>query len=446
MRAATPGGRPRPLTALAATTLVAVAALASGGLPFSARAAGGAGETPLESSPATPLTRVPPEHRGFVVLRSIAESPQFADTYAGDVENEHGGTTIYATRPGMAGLAHALERELGPPAADTYELRPATMSYKALDALTQRIAKAAPALAEDGVKLMMWGPDPASNKVRAEIADYTPARAEVLTNRFGDDVTVVAAASDEPMHTYALNRFYDTPSFYNGVSIRTWDGAPYRCTHSFVVRGQWSGDKFGLTAGHCGGNNITTNESVMYSMGRVSTNYFYEQQVGGWDLLSFRCSPCSTTGWVWHENSASRDEVGSTHRVAGVCTWCDRVLDNPENVAVDGAVRGEVRYNAVVTRDMCFIFDAYEIDRALYICHLNRVVNDTARTYHFRVCGKGDSGGPVYQRDGSSSDLVYAAGVLVGGDQPGAICIYHDMTRVLRMTNTDLITPVEPTP
>ena len=34
--------------------------------------------------------------------------------------------------------------------------------------------------------------------------------------------------------------------------------------------------------------------------------------------------------------------------------------------------------------------------------------------------------------------VVYAAGVLVGGDDSGAICIYHDISRVLRMTNASL--------
>lgn len=433
---------------LAPAVLAATAMLAFGGLVSTASAAHDAGEW-LErtSPPEVALARVPPEHRDEVVIRSVVTSPRFANTYAGDVGRDDGGTTIYATRAGMAQLAGALERELGPPESSTYELRPATLSYKALDALTTRINDDWELLDRAGVRVVAWGPDPATNTVRAEIADYTPGRARLVRDRFGDDVTVVQATVEEPMVRFAVNRFYDSPNFYNGILIRPSNQTvPPICTHSFAVRGYTSGTRFGLTAGHCGGKYMYTNENVFYQLGAVSTNYFALKPNGGFDLLSFRCESCSYTGKVWIESWAARNLNGFLRRAAEVCTWCDRIITPRERVAVDGAMRGQVPHNDVITRDYCFYFTTYETERYTRTCHLNRSSNPAAYENGTKVCGTGDSGGPVYQRDGSSADIVYPAGVLVGGNGAGWLCLYHDMTRVLRHTGTTLLTDMPPTP
>jgi hypothetical protein len=438
-----PAGPPRELTRLVATVLAATAALAFGGLVSTASAEEDSAEPLNLSSPSdVSLAAVPPHVRDDVVIKRVVTSPEFEDTYAGHVAREDGGVTIYATRSGISRLARALERELGPEEASTYELRPAAMSYRALDALSKRVSESWHSMKKDGVKALVWGPDPASNTVEVEIADYTPERARLVKDRFGhENVTVVQATYTEPMRPLR-NRFYDEPFFYNGVFL--WFDGYFGCTHSYVVRGNASGNKFGLTAGHCTGDFVYTNRRVHYTMGRVSTNYY--DPVGGWDLESFRCDTCSTKGKVYYEGRSSvywEEEEGDTHLVGGVCTWCDELTKPRQRVAIDGAVTGQVINNDVVTLNKCFLFEEAETGTVAFPCHLNRTTNLRAYDLGFKACDHGDSGGPVYQR--SSFGVVYAAGVLVGGNEEGWICLYHDMSRVLDMTNTSLITAPYPT-
>lgn len=418
---------------LTAAVVSAAALVAFGGLAASASATRGAAETPAGSeAPASPanasLDRVPPHVRVEAQIRSVVASRRFADTYAGAVGREDGGVTIYATRSGVSEMAGALERLVGPPGPGGYELRPVERSYAALEALTQRLVQAMPSLKSRGVEPVRFGPEPASNTVEVEIPDYTAARARLITDQFGDDVTVVAGEHAEPLYVKE-NRYYDDPNFLNGAHIMP-SGESWPCTHSFAVRGNGSGYVYGLTAGHCAGEYIVTHKTERHVMGRVSTNY-YKNTNRDWDLESYRCSRCSIAGRVWYEGPDIGTNTGSTQHVAAICSWCDKVN---ELVTIDGADSGQVPHNTVTHVDDCFQLRR-EDDAGVYhwTCHLNQVKSFDQDV----ACDFGDSGGPVYQR--SSNGEVFAAGVLVGGNNWGDICVYHDMGRVLNRTNATLL-------
>lgn len=419
-----------------AAVLAAVAALALGGLVSNASAAEDAVEPPNVASPPTvSLATVPPEHRDDVVIQSVVASPRFADVYAGEVAREGGGVTIFATPSGMAALAAELERELGPPDSSTYELRPARRSYQQLETITQRVSHDWESLKSDGIRVTMWGPDPASNTVEVEIADHTAARAELVEDRLGDGVTVVPARHTETL--YALgNRHYDTPFFYSGNYL--WPGrSTNTCTAGFIVWSPRLDKRAGMTAGHCGGDEVITNRDVRYTMGRVTDKYY--DTAGGWDLELFSCDSCSSSGRVWYDSKAIGRADGHTHLVGSICTWCDKDgLAVKERVAIDGANTGQVPNNDVVDLNKCFSILNEATGRWQQTCHLNRTINPDAHNDGYKACAPGDSGGPVYQRR-SGSARVHPAGMLVGGNTEGWVCVYHSISRIQTLTGVRVV-------
>lgn len=60
------------------------------------------------------------------------------------------------------------------------------------EVLTARIGADQEWLARNGVELAGWGPDPVSGKVRIYLARYTDEACNLLTDRYGDAVVVVA--------------------------------------------------------------------------------------------------------------------------------------------------------------------------------------------------------------------------------------------------------------
>ncbi len=47
-------------------------------------------------------------------------------------------------------------------------------------------------LADQGIRMSQWGPDPASGKVRVYLAHYSEEARQVLTDRYGEDIVVEA--------------------------------------------------------------------------------------------------------------------------------------------------------------------------------------------------------------------------------------------------------------
>lgn len=431
-------GRERRELTHRAAALTAVAALAFGGIAANASAGEEAVDLPnLASPPSVSLANVPPEHRDDAVIDSIVNAPRFADSYAGEVARDGGGVTLYATPSGMGELAAALERELGPPQSSTYELRPVRRSYKQLRTLTQRVSDERESLKSDGIRVVLWGPDPTSNTVKVQIADYTEARAMSIRDRLGEDVTVVPAKFTETLYTMD-NRHYDDAFYFSGDYL--WPGRTVNsCTAGFNVWGPDFSKRAGMTPAHCGGYTVFTNPDFFHSMGTVTDKYY--DTSGGWDLELFRCDSCSSTGRVWYDSKAIGRNEGHSHLVGAPCTWCDkdpRELSVKQRVSIDGANTGQVPNNDILEVGTCADLRDEETGRVQETCDLNITNNPDANNKDYEACDVGDSGGPVYQRK-SGSARVHPAGMLVGGNREGWYCAYHSIIRIQRLTGVTVI-------
>jgi hypothetical protein len=98
-------------------------------------------------------------------------------------------------------------------------------------------------LADHGVELRQWGPDPATRKVEIFLAHYTADAARLLRARYGPAVEISKAAIGPG---FLLNRRNDSPPFNGG------DRLSNGCSSGPVVFGNHSSSTtYVLSAGHC---------------------------------------------------------------------------------------------------------------------------------------------------------------------------------------------------
>lgn len=338
---------------------------------------------------------------------------------AGPGDGIDGTVTVYVTSAGRARMASALSKAVGPPSVGGYDLKEVAHSFASLEALTMRLFADEKSLKNNGIDMVSWGPDIASNTVMVKIANYTSSAAQSLERQYGGTSWLTVAPAQKHLPTRTANRYYDSPYFYNGDRVlfnNNFSGT--KCTAAFAYTGNNSGNIFSTTAGHCGGSSVWTNYNNHYKMGNISTNYFSSSS--GWDMESFHCE-CAYP--IWYEGPSIGTSQGYLHNVAGTC-YCGV----GSYVTMDGATTGEVGDNKVVQVNFC-----YKFNDGITTCHLNYAYNPNGYT----ICQGGDSGGPAYQR--SSTSNVYATGLIVGTDF-GDDCYYHLIGAVMSKVNGTLIT------
>jgi hypothetical protein len=395
----------RHLLIMITGAIVAVAASPAWGDDF-ATASIAKSQPPVLGPPSQPMANR---------VESVVASPRFSDEYGGDVVEPDGTVTVYAKPAGLSDVRSALEGSLGPAARGAYAVAPVAHTLADLDELTLRISDDADTLASAGVRLVTWGADARSSKVRVSVTDFSTQVARVVTERYGDDwVDVVPWEGSLPKPV--LNRYYDSAPYYNGDRILLDN--QIKCTDSFAFIGIASNNTFNLTAGHCGGSSVWTNLNNRQKINDVSTHYYSN---GGYDMESFRCN-CRSS--VWYEGPAIGTGNGSTHNVAGQCN-CGQGAE----VTFDGASTGEqfgaTVQNAGVT---CLVYPS----DGWRTCDVNYATRSTP------ICDVGDSGGPVYQR--SSNNWVYAVGMILASANSGRTCWYHPIGRMLSRVNGYLLT------
>jgi hypothetical protein len=194
------------------------------------------------------------------------------------------------------------------------------------------------------------------------------------------------------------SRFCDTPPFYAGDEISIAGGAGASgCTSNFTFSGAihpaniWS-----LTARHCGGSPgsaVTLTESGAAD-GNIATQYVTDGAGHTVDFQSFNCN-CEDT-FVWYAGTGN--QAGSDYDVTGQCNCY-----SGNDVATDGRASGQ------------------ETDWAVQGSGPGCIDNDESNTCDVeegynanQTVGAegGDSGGPVYQRQGSSGDVL-ATGLML---------------------------------
>lgn len=217
----------------------------------------------------------------------------------------------------------------------------------------------------------------------------------------------------------------DTAPFYAGDWL---DGPREECTGGFNVLNA-SGKPFMLTAGHCGSGTYYNDSGVVET---TSTNWFtgatspqapYPLQ---WDVQALATS--GGEGYVWTDYGNVAPIVGALLPAVGV------------TLTANGSITGE---QAGEVDEVDFIADKIEYSPGQYFdaVHQIWIENDTPTP----ICTQGDSGGPVYQWDGSShvyaSGIISSEGIFTDGGVPVAYaCAATLMTSILSGKNATLVT------
>jgi hypothetical protein len=246
--------------------------------------------------------------------------------------------------------------------------------------------------------------DPAAGTVAVYADD--DATAAALSARFGDEVAVQVAELDRT----SGGRTADASPHYGDARITSGSTT---CSSNFSFRSNVYGTRVTATAGHCfgsawsSGGNLVGNvvlQSVpnpdiemLYASGQNQTNVIYTDP----------CSPCTRTVTAKHDPGVN------------------------ELVCVGGAVTLADCGATVISTNATFcdpLGCTYGLSQAF-------LLGST------QLCAAGDSGGVVYQRDGSSA--ATANGLIVASVGPGFGgwgCYYHRISTVEATLNATLLT------
>ena len=158
--------------------------------------------------------------------------------------------------------------------ATSYSTVDVAHTWAQLNALTMTIASSRDTWNNQGVDLVMWGPDPSSNKVIITLESYTPTAAQALYAAYG---TSWISVSTQPMDmTFHLDqgRLADVPPFYGGDIIYNNESGT-NCTDGFTMIGATHPQNhWQMTAGHCPNQTWFTNLDTETLLGNTATNYW----------------------------------------------------------------------------------------------------------------------------------------------------------------------------
>lgn len=195
-------------------------------------------------------------------------------------------------------------------------------SYSDLNSLTSTISGDDANLRAAGIGVGEWGPDVASNTVKVQLDNYSPAAAQALHARYGSAVSVVPSAGRDLM-IQPDSRSNDTAPWWNGDPLFYNGNKNDLCTLGFAFIGNNSGREFNATAGHCGPNgSFNTSYNNNYFLGNTSTNYWTPS--ASTDDIQSITSPGGFSYAVWHSDTAAHNVIG----------WGD--FRNPQLVTMDG--------------------------------------------------------------------------------------------------------------
>jgi hypothetical protein len=246
--------------------------------------------------------------------------------------------------------------------------------------------------------------DPATGTVAVYADDA--ATAQAIGASFGDQVSVTVAELDRT----SGGRTSDASPHYGDARITS---GGVTCSSNFAFRNNVFGTRVTATAGHCGGSswysggNLVGNVvyqslpnpdiEMLYASGQNQTNVIYTDP----------CSPCTRTVTSKHDPGVS------------------------ELVCVGGAITLADCGGTVMSTNATFC-DTYGCTYGL--THAFMLGNT-------QLCSSGDSGGVVYQRDGSSE--ATANGLIVASVGPGFGgwgCYFHRISQVEAAINSTLLT------
>jgi hypothetical protein len=263
-------------------------------------------------------------------------------------------------------------------------------------------------LADHGVDLRQWGPDPTTGKVEVFLARYSAASLRVLQARYGPDVEVSRTAIGPG---YLLNRRNDSPPFNGGDELSD------SCTSGPVVFGNHSSKTYVLSAGHCSalGTTIKVGANVM---GKVVKREFKNH---GLDTELINDLGGGYNGQVWG---------GGPGAV------------NPPTFIEDGTLFAQ--RNAIITNDSAVSgqTNGIKVLRVNQMFHLTKrhiTIIDLTETYRRgqAICRPGDSGGPwIKTESGGLAKVVGTTSIGAGRVHDGfKFCYIEQIGSITRAFN-----------
>jgi hypothetical protein len=354
-------------------------------------------------------------------VAALGGATRFQAAYGGQ-ENSASGrlAVLYVVRGHGSGLLAAVHAEAG--AADAgYRVVYVPHSWAQLHALMIKIAGQGPRWRAQGIGLAQWGPDLSASKIVIRLRSYSAAAAARLRAAYGAGWVSVSSTPMTGQWQLASNKYYDTAPFYGGDRIFTSSNG--ECTSAFTMLGNANpANHWVITAGHCGRNTWYTNWTSRFEVGPTSTDYHVGYGGSTYDDVQ-TIGPADAWGSVWGSTGTYVPYVPFLPG-AGAPICFDGATPKPDSssglecgVGVINPIAGCITFSGGLTD--CNLGQAYDANR--------------------EVCLAGDSGGPVFQRVGTSSQ-VKAIGLIVGFGQGGHGCAYLNISGILDTTNTHLDT------
>ncbi|MDG4826231.1 hypothetical protein O7635_30645 [Asanoa sp. WMMD1127] len=343
---------------------------------------------------------------GLQQLRDIVDGQ--SDRYAGLSTDGAGRVTI-----------HLLNSRSATAAADTAKLQQTATSagikvsvdyqkhsLRELNQVNVSIPVEGPFAATDS-GLTRWGINPDTNSVEVGVAEVTPELLAKAREAYGDKVTVTRRSRSIDL----VGRRTDTPPYYGGDMLDV--GAPVgRCSSGFTLTNA-SGVRYAITAGHCApvGRRVETNNASYFG-----TVQF--QRLGGGNLDNALIGGARYSGRIWVGGPATTTSL-PVRSAQNSCTNC--------LVSFDGSFTGESLMK-VVRGPYCETMAGGD-----YSCGLWEAVHQGS----YIGCQGGDSGGPVFARDGRGG--VIAVGIIKAG-YSFTDCIYTSIPDILRYWQATITT------
>jgi hypothetical protein len=323
---------------------------------------------------------------------------------------------------------------------------PARYSLATLDGIRDQVTSRASSFADTaGNALSAWYADPRTDTVRMGLTKVTPALRNAAKKEFGDKVSVYTQPRQrsmdkltplaKPLTTRQLaasarggaqaqsaaaaapTRLLDSVPYAGGdriVSMQTIGGKPFivQCTTNFDYAMN-NGTSMMGTAGHCGptglswdqGNLDEATNTVNFTgtMGTAATRIFGNNKLDA-ELLNDSGNPAGFFTQVYIDNT-TLNNVGSVAPVSVGAQACS-----------DGSFTGQNCSGKVTAVDVC---ESINDDGTLVnICNLDIATAST------RLVQSGDSGGPVYEENGST---LHPEGIISAGSSNGLTLDFTDI-------------------
>lgn len=377
--------------------LIPAVALCLFGLTSISEVVPAAGVIPAKkTSPATLGTSAGSSHRAHaagIIIRRLGLS-SYRQTYGGLSYSQSGShLDIHLTKLDPA-TEQALLAAVPADARSSISFLPTPASEQQLDAVQQAITNDVDFLAKsEQLTIAAWSPDYIAGKNLISVVNPTMEQVDHLRNRYGPTLQVDSVPA--------------LPTGASRISDRApWDGGDFLsdggsdCSSGLGMHNP-AGQKFMVTAAHCFGlGNNVYNAAVslgfsLSSAGRLGSVYARDSRSGGNDAELIP-TYSSNAMWIGPTSTATLVALDPAYAWVGQGT----------PVCMNGAFEG-VHCTATTGTEGCINLTTSAGTR--YVCNEVSVSGSDNQ-----MTGSGDSGGPVYIKDGTSDYIVGIASAFNG--------------------------------